>query len=164
VLKPLRAGLVRTVQEYGWSSYRATAGLCEGGAWLCTAWILAQFGGERAEAQLQYRHCVDEGVTDPSPWEALQGQILLGPTTFIAGLRPRLTATRRLHEVPRVQRYADRPSLTTLFRDSQALTKAARDRLIYTAHVDYGYSLAAIGRALGLHYTTISKVVKVQMV
>jgi hypothetical protein len=51
-----------------------------------------------------------------------------------------------------------------LFRDSQALTKAARDRLIYTAHVDYGYSLSALGRALGLHYTTISKVVKAQMV
>jgi hypothetical protein len=104
---------------------------------------------------------VDEGVTDPSPWEALQGQILLGPATFVEGLRPRLTATRRLHEVPRDQRYADRPSLTTLFRDSQALTKAAQDRLIYMAHVEYGYSLAAIGRALSLQYTTISKIVKV---
>ena len=161
---PIRAGMVRTPQEYGWSSYRATAGCCAGGAWLCTDWIVAQCGGERAEAQLRYRHFVDEGVTDPSPWEALQGQILLGPATFVEGLRPRLTATRRLHEVPRVQRYADRPSLTTLFRDRQALTKAARDRLIYTAHVDYGYSLSAISRALGLHYTTISKVVKAQMV
>jgi len=163
VLNPIRAGLVRTAQEYGWSSYRATAGFCAGVAWLCTDWILAQFGGERAEAQLRYRHFVDEGVTDPSPWEELQGQILLGPTTFVEGLRPRLTAMRRLHEVPRVQRYADRPSLTTLFRDSQALTKAARDQLIYTAHVDYGYSLSAIGRAVGLHYTTMSKVVKAQM-
>ena len=79
-------------------------------------------------------------------------------------LRPRLLATRRLHEVPRGQRYADRPALATLCRNSQALTKAARDRLIYTAHVDYGYSLSAIGRALGLHYTTISKVVKAQIV
>ena len=110
MLNPIRAGLVRTAQEYGWSSYRATAGFCAGGAWLCTDWILAQFGGERAEAQLRYRHFVDEGVTDPSPWEELQGQILLGPPTFVEGLRPRLTATRRLHEVPRVQRYADQPS------------------------------------------------------
>jgi len=50
----------------------------------------------------------------------------------------------------------------TLFRDRQGLTKAARDRLISTTHVDYGYALAAIGRALGLHDTTISKVVKAQ--
>src|SRR5215471_6820220 len=163
VLNPIRAGMVRTAQEYGWSSYRATAGFCAGGALLCTAWVLAQFGAERAEAQLRYRRFVDEGMAAPAPWEALQGQILLGATTFVEGLRPRLTATRRLHEVPRVQRYADRPALVTLFRDSQGLTKAARDRLIYTAHVDYGYSLAAIGRVLGLHYTTISKVVKAQV-
>ena len=163
VLNPLRAGMVQTAQEYCWSSYRATAGLCAGVALLCTDWILAQFSAERAEAQLRYRRFVDEGVTDPSPWAELQGQILLGPSTFVEGLRPWLTATRRLHEVPRVQRYADRPALVTLFRDSQGLTKAARDRLIYTTHVDYGYPLSAIGRALGLHYTTISKVVKAQM-
>jgi hypothetical protein len=91
VFNPIRAGMVRTAQEYGWSSYRATAGFCAGGALLC-------------------------------------------------------------------------PALTTLFRDSQGLTKAARDQLISTAHVDYGYSLLAIGRALGLHYTTVSKIVKAQMV
>jgi putative transposase len=106
---------------------------------------------------------VDKGLASPSPWEALQGQILLGPTAFVEGLRPRLTAMRRLHEVPRVQRYADRPALAKLFRDRQELTKAARDRLISTAHVDYGYSLAAIAKALGLHYTTVSKIVKAQM-
>jgi len=163
VLNPIRAGMVQTAQEYGWSSYRATAGFCAAGALLCTDWILAQFGAERAKAQLRYRRFVDEGMTSSSPWEALQGQILLGPTTFVESLRPRLTATRRLHEVPRVQRYADRPTLAILCRDSQGLTKAARDRLIYTAHIDYGYSLSAIGRALGLHYTTVSKIVKALM-
>jgi hypothetical protein len=130
---------------------------------LCTDWILAQFGGGCAEAQLRYRRFVGEGMMFPSPWAQLRGQILLGPRAFVKGLRPRLTATRWLHEVPRVQRYADRPALATLFHDSQGLSKAARDRLIYTTHVDYGYSLSAIGRALGLHYTTISKVVKAQM-
>jgi putative transposase len=163
VLNPLRAGMVQTAQEYCWSSYRATAGCCAGGALLCTDWLLAPWSAERAEAQLRYRRFVDEGVADPSPWAALQGQILLGPRTFVEGLRPRLTATRQLHEVPRVQRYADRPAFVTLFRDSQGLTKAARDRLIYTIHVDYGYALTAIGRALGLHDTTMSKVVKAQM-
>jgi hypothetical protein len=163
VLNPLRAGMVRTALEYAWSSYRATAGFCAGGALLCTDWILAQFGAERAEAQLRYRNFVAEGMASPSPWEALQGQIFLGPTTFVEGLRSQLTATRQLHEVPRVQRYADRPALATLFRDSPSLSNAARDRLISTAHVDYGYSLSAIGRALGLHYTTVSKIVKAQM-
>ena len=51
-----------------------------------------------------------------------------------------------------------------MFCDRQALTTAERNRLIATAHLDYGYSLSAIGRALGLHYTTISKIVQAQMV
>jgi putative transposase len=137
--------MVRTPQEYRWSSYRARAGYCAAGVLLCTDWLLAQFGGGRAEAQLRYRRFVDEGMTSPSPWAQLQGQIVLRPRAFVEGLRPRLRATRRLHEVPRVQRYADRPALATLFHDRQGLSKAARDRLIYMAHVDYGYSLAALG-------------------
>ena len=48
VLNPVRAGMVRTAQEYRWSSYRATAGFDEGMTGLCTNWLLAQFGGERA--------------------------------------------------------------------------------------------------------------------
>jgi hypothetical protein len=65
-----------------------------------------------------------------------------------------------LHEIPRQQRYADRPALEELFARSPSLSKAQRNRLIYEAHIHYGYSLSAIGRVLGLHYTTISKVVK----
>jgi putative transposase len=164
VLNPVRAGMVQTAQEYRWSSYRATAGFDAGMTGLCTDWLLAQFGGERAEAQHRYRRFVDEGVAHPSPWVALHGQILLGQAAFVEALRPQLTAKRMLHEVPRAQRYADRPTLETMFRDRQALTTAERNRLIATAHLDYGYSLSAIGRVLGLHYTTISKVVQAQMV
>jgi hypothetical protein len=47
-----------------------------------------------------------------------------------------------------------------LFGSSPPLEKAVRDRLISQAHLQYGYSLSAIGKALRLHYTTISKVVK----
>jgi len=35
-LNPIRAGMVQTAQEYGWSSYRATAGFCAGVALRCT--------------------------------------------------------------------------------------------------------------------------------
>lgn len=162
VLNPVRAGMVRTAQEYGWSSYGATAGDREAPALLCTDWLLAQFGQDRAAAQQHYRRFVAEGVTHPSPWQALHGQILLGRATFVEAIQPRLQAARTLPDVPRVQRYADRPTLETLFRGHQTLTRPERNRRIALAHLDYGYTLAAIGDALGLHYTTISKVVKAQ--
>jgi hypothetical protein len=154
--------MVPTAQAYGWSSSGATAGDCESPALLCTDWVLAQCGRDRTEAQQHYRRFVADGVAHPSPWPALHGQILLGHATFVEAMRPRLQAARTLPDVPRVQRYADRPALETLFRDHQAMTKPERNRRIALAHCDYGYALSAISRALGLHYTTVSKVVKAQ--
>jgi predicted transcriptional regulator len=35
-----------------------------------------------------------------------------------------------------------------------------RNRAIVAAHVRYGYTLSEIGRHLGIHYTTVSKIIK----
>src|SRR2546422_11592555 len=67
VLNPVRAGMVRTAQEYRWSNYRATAGVDEGMTGLCTDWPPAQFWGERAAAQHRCRRFVGEGGRHPSP-------------------------------------------------------------------------------------------------
>jgi hypothetical protein len=160
VLNPVRAGMVRSAWKYRWSSYRATAGLSATPELLCTDWLLAQLGVERAETQRRYRRFVAEGVKHPAPWEDLQGQIFLGQEGFVETMRTVLTGARTLHEIPRQQRYADRPALEDLFGRNPSLSKAERNRLIYEAHLHYGYSLSAIGRALGLHYRTISKVAK----
>jgi hypothetical protein len=160
VLNPVRAGRVRSAWEYRWSGSRATAGLSATPELLCTDWLLAQCGVERAAAQRRYRRFVVEGVTHPAPWEELRGQIFLGQEGFVEAMRAVLTEARTLPEIPRQQGYADRPALEELFGRSPSPSKAQRNRLIYEAHIHYGYSLSAIGRALGLHYTTISKVVK----
>ena len=110
VLNPVRAGMVRSVREYRWSSYRATAGLSATPELLCTDWLLAQFGVERSEAQRRYRRFVAEGVKHPAPWEGLRGQIFLGQEGFVEAMRAVLTGARTLHEIPRQQRYADRPA------------------------------------------------------
>ena len=43
VLNPVRAGMVRSVKDWPWSSYRATTGLSESPQWLTTDWILSAF-------------------------------------------------------------------------------------------------------------------------
>jgi REP element-mobilizing transposase RayT len=68
VLNPVRAGMVRSAQEYDWSSYRATAGLGAAPELLCTDWLLAQFGEQCMEAQRRYCCFVSEGVGGASPW------------------------------------------------------------------------------------------------
>jgi len=83
VLNPLRAGAVARVGQWGWSSYRATAGIEPRAPWLTTDWVLGHFGRQRVRAQAAYRRFVAQGVKATSPWQALRGQMYLGTDTFL---------------------------------------------------------------------------------
>jgi DNA-binding CsgD family transcriptional regulator len=49
--------------------------------------------------------------------------------------------------------------LNSLFKKVDDKTRSERNELMKTAHVDFGYTLMQIGDHLGLHYTTVSKVI-----
>jgi hypothetical protein len=49
------------------------------------------------------------------------------------------------------------PSLDKIFSGREA--KGPRDTGINTAHMSYGYTLKEIAGYLGIHYTTVSKVI-----
>jgi REP element-mobilizing transposase RayT len=162
VLNPVRAGLAQTPSDYPWSSYRATAGLEHPPTWLTTAWVLAQFGRQRHQAHTRYQTFVQEGIDRPGPWEQVRGQMLLGDAAFVTRLQPALQQSRAIRDVPRVQRFADRPQLTELFAEVDNHPKAVRNQRIRQAHEAHGYTLAAIAQMVGLHYTTVSKIVNAQ--
>jgi DNA-binding MarR family transcriptional regulator len=63
-----------------------------------------------------------------------------------------------IKEIPRTQRYLNRPKLSVLF--SKEYKKAQRDERIHTAHVKHGYRLKEIADHLGIHYTTVTKALK----
>ncbi len=159
VLNPLRANMVRAPAQYKWSSYRATAGQGQAPAFLTTDWVLAQFGTRRGEAIKRYQAFIRQGVGEPSPWTQLKGQVLLGSEGFVQNIARHLRRARAIKEIPRRQRLVNRPSLNALFRGAGATPRNRRNRSICQAHLDYGYTLTEIGKHLGLHYSTISKVV-----
>lgn len=159
VLNPVRARLTRKPETYAWSSYRATAGLMPVPPYLTIEWLLARFGRRRATAERKYRTFVAEGIGQDAPWERVQGQVLLGSERFVEGLRAHLQDKHALTEIPRVQRFAGRPALSRLFHARLRTNRAQRDAVIYRAHVEYGYSQSEIGRATGMHYSTISRIV-----
>jgi len=162
VLNPVRAGLIRQPDTYPWSSYRATAGLASAPACLTVDWLLSQFGRQRSAAQTKYRAFVAEGIGQESPWEQVQGQVLLGSDRFVEQLRPGLQEKRPMKEIPRQQRFADRPTLRQLFPVRFRANRTQRNETIRRAHVEHGYSLSDIGRVLDLHYSTISRLVSAQ--
>lgn len=160
VLNPVRAGMEADVEAYDWSSYQATAGLSPSPDWLQTDWLLGQFGPNRRQAQQRYRQFVHEGMADPSPWQDLKGQVFLGQEDYMVQMQDHLNTRREVREVPRVQRYADRPALHQVLSQGPPRSQAERDDLIYDAYRRYGYSMISIARELGLHNSTISRIIK----
>jgi len=101
---------------------------------------------------------VPAGREEESPWKRLVGQYLLGEEPFLERLLPYLKEKTALTEIPRVQRFAVRPTLDRLLPRVQSGLK--RDRAIAEAHVHHGYSQQEIAAHVGLHYSTVSRIVR----
>lgn len=164
VLNPVRAGMVSTPRNWHWSSYRATGGESKKESYLTTDWILSQFSETKSEARIKYRQFVKDGMTGKeAPWEQLKGQVILGSDTFIERLREFFGVKEQFVEIPRLQRTAGRPALELLFPAGKLLAKRERNPAILEAHMKYGYTLKEIAEHLGVHYTTVSKVIKTEL-
>jgi len=160
VLNPLRAKMVSAVADYPWSSYQAMVGKVACPDWLYTDELLAQFDQNQAAAQRRYARFVAEGEAKPSPWPDLKAQSLLGSEAFVARLKPVLTAGAEMPEVPRTPQLMHRPSLEQFFHKQVFANKTLRDEAICRACLEFGYSMAAIASVAGVHYSTVSKVIK----
>jgi len=160
VLNPVRCGIVRHPRYWKWSSYRATAGESQTPEFLSVDWILAQFASPRRkrQAQLAYRRFVAQG-RGKTIWDQLRGGVLLGGDRFVRKLAPLLKDITRQKDIPKAQRYVARPSLAKLFKGAKR-NKVKRDVQITKAYMEYGYTLGQIADYLGLHYSTISRIVR----
>ena len=158
VLNPVRAGIAKEPGKYFWSSYRATAGLAKKPDFLAVDWILEQFGTDRARARKEYRLFVQAGFDSKSPWQDLKGQCLLGEDAFLEKLFPLLKDKSALKEIPRAQRFADRPALEVVLAETG--NRAHRDAAIRKACHEFGYTQAQVAAATGLHYSSVSKILR----
>jgi len=66
-----------------------------------------------------------------------------------------MSGKENLKELTKKQRYISRPSLKDIFKDKESKAHA-----MYEAHQQYGYTLKDIAEYIGVHYTTLSKVIK----
>lgn len=158
VLNPVRAKMVGMPEQYRWSSYRAMLGLEPAAPGLTTDWVLCQFARTKAVARRRYAQFVRAGVGRASPWSELKGQVLLGGDAFVEDMAPWLNAHATKGEIPKRQRLLRRPSIKTLL--ARADSKAERNEAMARAYLQHGYTLAEIGREAGLHYATISRIIK----
>jgi len=156
-LNPVRANLVEDPKDWPWSAYPQLIGCNQKIPCLSTDWILAQFGPERKAAIEAYQEFVLSGIDVGSPLEKVKGQLFLGPENFMDQIKHLIHEQESLSEIPKKQRYAARPSLHEIF---QGKDKKAKEEQMYQAYQEYGYTLKDIAEYLGMHYTTVSKIIK----
>lgn len=157
VLNPVRCDAVTSPQKYRWSSYRAHIGLVKAPQWLGSDTLMRQFGKREKDSQRKYRDFVKLSPNEPSPLEGRAAQVLLGSPAFVEEMQPILNGEKIAKRGPRAAKR--RRSLSSLCKNVESKTKDERNKVIRRAHIDHSYTLKEIGDFLGLHYTTVSKVV-----
>ena len=161
VLNPVRAGMTDRPEHYPWSSYRATAGYESRPAWLSTTWLLSVFADSMDLAQKEFRHFVQAPLgTEDTLQDRIVGGLFLGGQKFRETLSGLLKSREHESELSKASRFANRPSLEELFPTTGFPDKTHRDKQIAAANRDHGYSCSQIGKAVGLHYSSVSKILK----
>ena len=152
VLNPVRAGMLREPKRWAWSSHRAMLGLIESPGWLETDWLLGQFGTQRKRATGKYEQFVKAGIGAETVWTHLRNQIFLGSEKFVERLQRRAAESATLREVPRAQRQPKAKPLEYYAR----LGRAGMAR----AYLSGSYTMQDIAEHFGVHYSTVSRIVK----
>ncbi|MBK7353664.1 MAG: transposase [Nitrosomonas sp.] len=154
VLNPVRAGLIKNVDQWSWSSYSAMIGKNDYPDWLQTKWVLSQFSKQRKQAIAAYIDFVREGIGLPSIWNDLQGQIYLGKEEFIKKMQQHVQLDKNISEIPRTQRIAKAKPLSyySAFKE--------RNTAITAAYQTGNFTMKAIADEFGVHYATVSRIVK----
>jgi len=159
VLNPVRAKGVEAPEGWRWSSYRATAGIERVHPCLTVEWVLGQFAPKKRLAEKKYRAFVMDGMAGRRIWDNVKGQSILGDGDFVNHLIDYARGYEEVKEIPKIQRYLNRPTLTEIFKIARG-EKRRRDRGITEAVKRWGYSERQVADYLRLHYSTVSRLIK----
>jgi hypothetical protein len=118
---------------------------------LALNWVLGLFGRDTGAAVRGYVRFVSSGTDELAGKEGAVNPVVVGSESFVTELVEQ--ANCLTPEVPRLQRAT---------RSLSQYAQESRDRngAIRLAYESGCYSLSAIARHFGLHYTTVSRIVR----
>lgn len=175
---PIRAGIVKRLAGYRWSSYRAYAYAEAINKWLNTAVILSQFSNA-PDRHLAYREGAQKYAKEEQRvWADLRHGIFLGTKKFVDKVKARYLPQTPHAEIPEQARInkgidpdaflsqatrllsCDLDRLRTCPRVSVA-DKTSRDLLIYLLWQSGQLTNQRIGEKFGLTYSAVSRRIEV---
>ena len=131
-LNPVRAGLVKQVDDYVWSSHHVYMGK-ETLPWLTTDWVYGYFSRQRAACIRQYRKFIEEGVGEEHRKEFHSGNLggqLLGGDEFAENVFKQLDA--KPVKPPTVKKIVDAVCINCDVKEKE-LSKPGRQRKLSEA-------------------------------
>ncbi len=155
VLNPVRAQMIKDIEDWPWSSYQAMTFQAPPLKCLQIDWLLSQLSSDRDQAIVQYQNFVRAGIGLPPVWEKLKNQIFLGEKAFVEKLQSQIQIeSGNLKEIPKVQRRSlGRP--LSYYAETFPCPKDG----MKNAYASGDYTLQQIADAFGVHYSTVSRAV-----
>lgn len=155
VLNPVRAGFVKDPSEFEWSSFTATVRSSEKPFFLSIDRVLRYFSENENDAIRLYKEFVLSGIGKESPWKELRG-VVLGHERFVEEVENRIKHRGDPGEISKAERFVAKPELSEIFFGLKS--KDDRNRRIIQAVFKSGYSSKEVSDYLGIHYSTVSKI------
>jgi putative transposase len=155
VLNPVRAGIASKVDDWKWSSYQAMLEPELAPEWLATEWLLSQFSNSQKNSTAAYRDFVGAGADAAPIWAELKGQIFLGSEDFLLEMRALADIDALIPEIPVAQQRASAQPLSFY-----VATIPNRDLAIVAAHAAGCYTQRQLALAFGVHYSTVSRILR----
>ena len=119
VLNPLRAGMVKQLRHWKWSSYRSMTGQGKSPGWLETDSILGHFDKQRKRAVTRYIEFVRAGKGLESVWDEKIHPVILGDEKFVESIYKRHVdeVASDVAEIGRLERRSKNKSLESYFAE-----------------------------------------------
>jgi REP-associated tyrosine transposase len=174
---PLRAGIVRRLAGYRWSSYNAYAYGRKAPRWLSTDLILDQFAGEQ-DCHRSYREKVQKYASEEKHlFEDLQHGLILGSKQFVEKIRKKYAGGKPDVSLPQQRQVSKSFDSKSYLRSGEQIfgcnlehfvnakrlsgaEKQMRDLLLYGIWKTGQLKNEEIGSLFGLSYSGVSHSVK----
>jgi putative transposase len=163
VLNPVRAGIVKSPDEYPWSSYRATTELDQRENFVDWKAVLSRFSSGRDNwtvAIASYTGFVNDRLHEDSSSFEVKGNLILGDKKFVESLKDDISKHKDNPDFPKYQRNICRPELEELFDPLTVSMKITRNEAVRRAHNEFGYLPRDIAEFLKINYSTVYRIIK----
>ena len=163
-LNPVRAKMVKTPEEYEWSSYQFYIGVKKPPEWLYRDFILGYFGGKVSIAQKEYRHFVSTMVNEEydSPLDEVVSSTLLGSPGFITFIKDKFLSDKKPDkDLPALKELVEKASMQDIFDKVESIfgkePALCRNVKMFLSQRYTGEKLKDIGTHFGIGESGVSQ-------